>query len=196
VARFYGVTGHLSFNAVGDGAAAGDAFTLGAAAPGSSPLSGAGSPAAVAPVWETTGVAFADLPDAALYPPRYSYTVTGSRRREAPAVARPQLGARATVGGAPVAVFKYKGQPLVVGGVCPHAGGDIAAGDIEEYEHLQCVTCPRHNFLFDTRSGDTVVPSNKSWVLPVLPARVDAGTGEVLAGLPGLPSATFAAMDF
>ena len=102
-------------------------------------------------LWFPTGLRFSDLKDAVDHPPEYAYTATGARRRVRPAEARPLLGRRVTVNDRDVAVFRYKGSILAFDADCPHAGGALELGDIEEYNGSTCVCCPRHGFLFDVR---------------------------------------------
>lgn len=102
-------------------------------------------------LWFPVGVTFADLEDAADFPPEYAYTVTGARRRVRSAEARPILGRRVCVNDRSIAVFKFRGGLLAFDADCPHAGGAFELGDIEEYGGATCVCCPRHGFLFDVR---------------------------------------------
>jgi len=108
-------------------------------------------------LWFPTGLRFSDLKDAVNHPPEYAYTATGARRRVRLTEARPLLGRRVTVNDRNVAVFRYKGSLLAFDADCPHAGGALELGDIEEYNGSTCVCCPRHGFLFDVRP----LPYNK-----------------------------------
>jgi len=53
------------------------------------------------------------------------------------------------IGGFGLAVFLDGGQVFVLDNTCPHAGGDLAEGSIEE----GCVVCPWHNWTFHLDSG-------------------------------------------
>jgi nitrite reductase/ring-hydroxylating ferredoxin subunit len=129
-------------------------------------------------------------------------SVTGLRRRVGPPRGggggggcgdRPTttLGARVVLNGTPLALFRYRGRPLAFDAACPHAGGDLAAGDIEDYGGATCVACPSHGFLFDVGSGASVVPAGRQWALRVYPARVEPD-GAVAVGFPALGAGAFA----
>ena len=48
-----------------------------------------------------------------------------------------------------IAVFKHKGQLCAIQNVCPHEGGQLSAGRIED----GAVVCPLHGYKFDLTSG-------------------------------------------
>jgi nitrite reductase (NADH) small subunit len=53
-------------------------------------------------------------------------------------------------GGTEIALFNIDGQIYALENVCPHMGGPLGEGDID-----QCtVTCPWHGWQFDVRSGE------------------------------------------
>jgi nitrite reductase (NADH) small subunit len=58
-------------------------------------------------------------------------------------------GRYAEVGGFQLAVFLYRGQVYVIDNTCPHAGGNLAAGHVEE----GCAVCPLHRWSFQLDSG-------------------------------------------
>lgn len=49
-----------------------------------------------------------------------------------------------------LAVFLYNGQPHVIDNYCPHAGGSLAGGYIED----GCAVCPWHNWPFRLDNGE------------------------------------------
>ncbi len=51
--------------------------------------------------------------------------------------------------GLEVALFKIEGQIFALDNTCPHMGGPLGEGDIENCR----VTCPWHGWQFDIRSG-------------------------------------------
>lgn len=59
---------------------------------------------------------------------------------------------KALVNGKPIAIFPVKGGFIATTAVCPHAGGPIDEGDVEDL----VVTCPWHGLSYDLESGDCV----------------------------------------
>ena len=53
------------------------------------------------------------------------------------------------VGGFQLAVFVDKGEVHVIDNTCPHAGGNLAAGFVEE----GCAVCPWHYWAFHLNTG-------------------------------------------
>jgi len=53
------------------------------------------------------------------------------------------------VDGRDVAVFRHGDEVLAIGNECPHQGGSLCDGLVEG----DIVTCPRHGWEFDLRSG-------------------------------------------
>ncbi|CAE7899634.1 RFESD [Symbiodinium sp. KB8] len=136
-------------------------------------------------LFHRTGVHVASLPDAALpeFKPHYQYTVTG-RMRKKNAPDRPKVGSNATVNGSRLALFRHGDQVFATDAACPHQGGDLAAGDIEDLDGSLCVSCPVHGFSFDLqRGGVSVVPCG-TYQLRVFPTKVDA-EGVLSVALPG-----------
>jgi nitrite reductase (NADH) small subunit len=68
-----------------------------------------------------------------------------------PASQLPRVGevAEFTVQGRPLCVANVDGAIAVVDGVCPHEGGPLGEGVIEEGR----VVCPWHAYAFDVHSG-------------------------------------------
>lgn len=56
----------------------------------------------------------------------------------------------ADVEGEEIAVFYEDGEYFAVNNVCPHQGGPLGNGKVEE----KCVYCPWHGWGFDIESGD------------------------------------------
>jgi nitrite reductase/ring-hydroxylating ferredoxin subunit len=102
-----------------------------------------------------------------------------------------QLGRTTTVNGRDVVLFRWRDSVICTDARCPHAGGHLAGGDIEDYSGVQCVTCPVHGFLFSTHDGISVVPRG-SYRLAVHPTQLRAGGG-IFVGFPALAPALFAA---
>ncbi len=56
--------------------------------------------------------------------------------------------------GAHVLVVNSGGNLYAISGVCPHAGGDLSQGKLEDF----VVKCPRHGSSYDVRTGACVSP--------------------------------------
>ncbi|MBN1586153.1 MAG: nitrite reductase small subunit NirD [Candidatus Omnitrophica bacterium] len=76
-----------------------------------------------------------------------------------------------------VAVFHVKGQYYAIGNTCPHMGGPLCEGEVEDQE----VVCPWHGWSFDLESG--VSPVNPNASVPVFKVKIEgedvlvSGTG-------------------
>lgn len=76
----------------------------------------------------------------------------------------------AETGSGPVAVFRSRGVYHAVAAVCPHRGGPLAEGQIEE----GAVVCPWHAWAFDLATGECrTSPGARARTYPV---RVEGGT--------------------
>lgn len=80
----------------------------------------------------------------------------------------PPLGnaVRVEVGGTPVAVFNVGGELYAIGAVCPHEGGPLEEGEVENGR----VTCPWHGSVFDLKTGKVLTPPARNDV-PVFAVR-------------------------
>ena len=56
----------------------------------------------------------------------------------------------AQVGGTAVAVVQFDGDVYALENVCPHQGGPVGEGKVEE----GCIHCPWHGWQFDLATGD------------------------------------------
>ena len=54
------------------------------------------------------------------------------------------------IGGFQLGVFLNKGEVFVTDNNCPHAGGNLAGGSIED----DCIVCPWHSWPFNLRTGE------------------------------------------
>jgi nitrite reductase (NADH) small subunit len=77
-----------------------------------------------------------------------------------------------------LAVFLHEGRPRVMDNYCPHAGGSMAGGYVED----GCAVCPWHNWPFHLDTGQ--LKSSTAVTIDVYASRVDVGTGMVEADLP------------
>lgn len=48
-----------------------------------------------------------------------------------------------------IALYRVDGRYYATDGICPHAAGPLAAGDLERHE----IVCPLHGWSFDIRTG-------------------------------------------
>jgi len=73
------------------------------------------------------------------------------------------------IGGKSVTIFRHKGELHAVDDTCPHKGGSLHEGSVEEY----IVSCPWHRWRFDVRSG--VCPVNPRSRIEVYRLLVEEG---------------------
>ncbi len=74
-----------------------------------------------------------------------------------------------------IAIFKVDGKFYAIENFCPHRGGPVGEGDVED----RVVTCPWHGWRFDLRTG--ISPDNPAAVVSTFPVRVV--NSEVQVGL-------------
>jgi len=55
-----------------------------------------------------------------------------------------------SAGARDIALFRIGDELFAIGNVCPHAGGSLAEGSLEDHG----VVCPLHAWKFDVRSGE------------------------------------------
>ncbi|XP_041367901.1 Rieske domain-containing protein-like [Gigantopelta aegis] len=73
-----------------------------------------------------------------------------------------------------IAVFRHGTDVYAVKDKCPHAGGPLHLGDIEDSPSGLCVRCPWHRWRFRIDTGDTVFPQGHGTQAVVYPVRVAA----------------------
>lgn len=76
--------------------------------------------------------------------------------------------------GLQLAVFLHHGQPRVIDNYCPHAGGNLAGGVVDEDG---CAVCPWHDWAFSLDSG--YLKHSKVVKVETYPVRVIGNTVEV-----------------
>lgn len=54
--------------------------------------------------------------------------------------------------GKEIALFNIEGEIYALDNSCPHQGGPLGEGDIED----SCVTCPWHGWQFDVKTGNCI----------------------------------------
>lgn len=67
------------------------------------------------------------------------------------------------VDGTPVAVFLADGEVYALDGVCPHQGGPLGQGKVED----GCVYCPWHGWQFELSTGEHVHGKKTARTYPV-----------------------------
>ncbi len=85
------------------------------------------------------------------------------------------------IDGYQLAVFLDGGNVFVIDNTCPHAGGNLAAGEIKQ----GCAVCPVHHWMFKLDTGE--MPDSLAFRVATYPTRVieHAGKRLVQAQLPG-----------
>ena len=74
------------------------------------------------------------------------------------------------IDGHQLAVFLHHGQPHVLDNYCPHAGGALASGYVED----DCAVCPWHNWPFRLDTGH--LKGSDAVTIDVYPTRLLADT--------------------
>lgn len=84
--------------------------------------------------------------------------------------------------GRPVLLFWFGGTVRAIGGSCPHEGGDLSEGSLEDGR----IVCPLHGASYDLRSGAVLAdphgvepPAGGTEPLVRYAARIADGTVEV-----------------
>lgn len=97
-----------------------------------------------------------------------------------PAVELPDEGAArvVTVDGIAVAVVRQEGRLYALDNVCPHAGGPMGEGQVED----GALVCPYHGWAFDLHSGRCSF--DPTLTLPVWPVTEVPGGARVKVVLP------------
>ena len=72
-------------------------------------------------------------------------------------------GVKVRVNNKDIAVFKFGDGVIATDAVCPHAGGALHAGEIEELGDSLCVKCPVHKWTFSLTAGTEHKPGACVW---------------------------------
>lgn len=66
--------------------------------------------------------------------------------------------------GRQIALFNLEGKIFALDNACPHMGGPLGEGEIED----GCVTCPLHAWQFDIKTGLCVnIPGDDATSIPI-----------------------------
>jgi len=127
------------------------------------------------------GVRYEDLPEISAEEHIYSQEILSKRR------SRRRTGRLVMVNQQKIALFKYKGTVYAVDEMCPHMGGPLHLGDIEELgEAAQlCIVCPWHSWKYCLETGRLKVPQKKNITLGTYPVKI-SDKGEVYLGFKSL----------
>ncbi|XP_013382072.1 Rieske domain-containing protein [Lingula anatina] len=139
------------------------------------------------------GVNFYELFDWSNAEERCKLTATDARklRRQSS-----QSGVRVEVNETKIALFRYGDQLHAVNEKCPHAGGPLHIGDIEELPDFSvCVRCPWHGWKFDLKTGRCKHPSGEQRCTIVYAVRVDT-QGNIEIGFESFSGKYFNSEDF
>tara|TARA_B100000929_G_C15392877_1_gene381805 strand:+ start:505 stop:819 length:315 start_codon:yes stop_codon:yes gene_type:complete len=85
-------------------------------------------------------------------------------------------GIQRAVGDREVGLFKLEGEVCAIDGICPHIGGPLGEGFVED----GTVSCPLHGWPFDLRTGQCT--TNPRAKVDCFETKVEAG--EVFVRLP------------
>lgn len=78
---------------------------------------------------------------------------------------------RIEVGGRPILLTRLNGRAVAFGAACPHAAGDLGAGQF----HRNQIECPVHGYRFDVSSGRAVWPPDEMCRLSYYLVEEEAG---------------------
>ena len=78
---------------------------------------------------------------------------------------------RLTVNGQAILVTKYEGNFYAFSAFCPHAAGDLAAGQLYKGR----IDCPEHAYRFDICNGRILWPPDEPYRLKTYPLKVAQG---------------------
>ncbi|XP_066913233.1 uncharacterized protein [Clytia hemisphaerica] len=89
---------------------------------------------------------------------------------------KPKTGSVAKVNNTKIALFRYGEVVHAIDEKCPHLGGPLHMGDIENIGEasLLCVVCPWHRWKIDLTTGKVKMPSRRQPVRnQIYPTRID-----------------------
>lgn len=75
-----------------------------------------------------------------------------------------------------LALFNVEGEIYALDNTCPHAGGPLGEGTLEQ----EVVACPWHGWKFNVRTGQRLKNPNQAWTVQRYEVRVVDGAIQVL----------------
>ena len=75
-----------------------------------------------------------------------------------------------------LALFNVEGEIYALDNTCPHAGGPLGEGTLED----EVVTCPWHGWKFNVRTGQRLKNPSQGWAVQSYEVRVVEGVIQVL----------------
>ncbi|GAB6020760.1 hypothetical protein CHUAL_003419 [Chamberlinius hualienensis] len=103
----------------------------------------------------------------------------------------------ANVNGVSLALFRYGDNVYAIQSRCPHAGGPLHLGDIEDIgQGKLTVTCPWHKWKFELNSGALLVPANRHEYLDIFPVKVEPRSGILKVGFHSFHPSVFTSQEF
>ncbi|CAG0887144.1 unnamed protein product [Darwinula stevensoni] len=102
------------------------------------------------------------------------------------------------VNGNRVAIFRHGKNLFGIQANCPHAGGPLYKGDIEELpDGSLCIRCPWHSWCFQLSTGKCIWPSGQNDVtVTVYPVHRRKSDQAVLVGFDSFHKKYFSDRDF
>lgn len=96
---------------------------------------------------------------------------------------REGTGKYVEIDGYRLAVFLHDSKPYVMDNTCPHAGGEMSQGWID---NDGCAVCPWHSWSFDLQTGQ--LKGSQTVAIRIYPVRVENYEGKTLvqADLPSV----------
>ena len=79
-----------------------------------------------------------------------------------------------------LALFNVEGEIFALENTCPHAGGPLGEGTLED----EVVTCPWHGWKFNVRTGQRLKNPSQGWTVQRYEVRVIDGLIQVLVPSP------------
>ncbi|DBA02342.1 TPA: hypothetical protein N0F65_007161 [Lagenidium giganteum] len=147
--------------------------------------------------WVDSGVPEDEVLEASDHLPQYEFTVTGRRRVKGNCAGKVKVGRRVELYGRPIAIFKYYDQLYAIDNKCPHQGGSLELGDIEDIDGQVCVSCPRHHWPFSLEDGKCIIGVKyRAQTYPIEARQQPDGSKSLYIGFPFMPESFFEDNDF
>lgn len=99
--------------------------------------------------------------------------------------------------GTTIAIFRYAHYYFAIENACPHQGGSLHLGDIEDYEGTLCISCPRHRWPFSLGEGNCMIrPNLQAQCYPVDIRQQRDGSRFIFVGFESFSESVFCDVDF